>query len=361
MEKCPDIFYGSDFIDSAEINNTAEVLKSQSLFRYYGKNVLYKSDEFERRLCTYFNVEKSLVVSSGTAALKCALKAIGICNNDEVIVPAYGFIATAGAVSSVGATPVFADIEYSMNIDIEDIQKKITSKTKAIIVVHLFGKAANIEKITEWAHERGIYVIEDVAQAFGAEINGNKLGTIGDVGCLSFQQNKIITTGEGGAIISNNNEIIKRARMYHDQGGLRIGNTFPTWDSPECFLGENCRMGELTAAVGIEQIKKVDNILSILRERKRQIYNTLRKYNVSLSPVDGYECGSNTIIITNCMEQRDILMKHLIEKGVTVSKHYDATVYKCGLFGKVEGCNRAESLCRRIVGIPTPAAKSIVR
>ncbi len=358
MEKCPEIFYGSDFIDDAEKESAIEVLESQSLFRYYGKNILFKADEFETRICDYTGAKHSLVVSSGTASIKCALKAVGVNPGDEVIVPAYGFIATAGAVHSIGAKPVFADIDYSMNIDIEDIKKKISEKTKAIVVVHLYGKGARIDDIVNVAHEKGLYVIEDVAQAFGAELHGKKLGTIGDIGCLSFQQNKIITTGEGGAIITNNYFMFKRAKMYQDQGGLRIGNKFPTWNDSECFLGENLRMGELVAAIGIEQIKKIDRILTILRRRKSEIGEILRKYNVTLSPVEGLDCGSTTILIMESMEQRDVLLLHLKENGVTASKYYNATVYSCGLFGKVEPCKRAESLCHRIIGIPTPAAMS---
>lgn len=358
MEKCPEIFYGSDFIDDAEIEGVTNVLKSQSLFRYYGKNVLFKANEFEAHICDYAGTNYALAVSSGTAAIKCALKAVGVGTGDEVIVPAYGFIATAGAVNSIGAIPVFADIEYSMNVDVEDIKRKITAKTKAIVVVHLFGKSARIEDIVTVAHEKGVYVIEDVAQAFGAEIHEKKLGTFGDIGCLSFQQNKIITTGEGGAIITNDYNLYKRAKMYQDQGGLRIGNKFPTWDDPECFLGENLRMSEITAAIGIEQIKKIDRILLILRKRKAEIGEVLRKYNVTLSPVEGLDCGTTTILLTDSIEQRDVLFKHLKDNGITVSKHYNATVYSCGLFGKVESCNRAETLSHRVIGIPTPASMS---
>lgn len=352
-EKFKGVFYGSDFFQEEEEKAVVEVIRSQSLFRYYGKKLLYKADKFEEDLRKYFNKKYALVVSSGTAAIKCALKAINIQKGDEVIVPAYGFIATAGAVSNVGAVPIFADIDSTMNIDLTDIKRKITKNTKAIIVVHLFGASANIEEIVDYAYSKNIKVIEDVAQAFGGKFGEKKLGTFGDIGCYSFQANKIVCTGEGGAIVTDNENYYIKARMYHDQGGLRIGDAFPRWDDPRCFLGENLRMSELHAAIGIEQLKKLPMMLETLKRRKNILKERLHKYNLSYRKIlsEG-ECNTTLIFFVDDNLTRKQLKKEFEQNRISINTYYGSSVYECGIFGDSMNCTYSDKIAPKVFGLP---------
>lgn len=353
------VSYGSSFLGREEINVAAKVIESQSLFRYYGPELLFMANQFEEQLRTYFKQDYALVVSSGTAAIKCALRAIDIQPGDEVIVPSYGFIATAGAVSNVGAIPVFADINSTMTINLDDIKRKVTNKTKAIIVVHLFGSAGNIKEIVQFASEHHIKVIEDVAQAMGGEYKGKKLGTFGDVGCYSFQANKIVCTGEGGAIITNNELYYTRAKMYHDQGGLRIGCAFPTWNDSRCFLGENLRMSELHAAIGIEQMKKLPMMLELLQKRKDALKKVLAKYNLNYRKIlSEKECNTNLIFFIDDLAIKNKLKGKLEEKGILVSCYYNSSVYENKLFGDDHNCPYSDRIATKVFGLPIIMAYS---
>lgn len=209
----PEVFLGNDLIDELELSLVTDVLKKQSIFRYYGHEMLHRVDEFEDRLKSYFNVKNSLCVSSGTAALKVAINSLNLEVGDEIILPSFGYIATANAIIASNCIPIFAEIDESMNISSKNIEKLISDKTKAIIIIHISGQSCDMDKIMDISRFYNIPVIEDVAQAFGGEYKGRKLGTIGEIGCFSFQSNKILSTGEGGCIITNNKKLyIRRDR-----------------------------------------------------------------------------------------------------------------------------------------------------
>ncbi|OKP91074.1 hypothetical protein A3844_04325 [Paenibacillus helianthi] len=363
-KEIPGNFFGSYLIGEDEIEQVVQVLQSQSIFRYYGPNVLGKADQFEKDLNNFHDIPFSLGVSSGTAALKCALKALGIEAGDEVIIPAYGFIATAGAVISCNAVPVFCDVDESMNMNPAELEKCITSRTKAIIPVHIMGIAANMKMIMQIGKKYSIPIVEDSAQSFGGSYLGEKLGTIGDIGCFSFQANKILSTGEGGAIVTHDEKLYARAKVYHDQGGVRVGASFPHWDHEDAILGENFRMSELTAAIGIAQLKKIPDMLYKVKTLKKLLRENLRELelNYRMSWDDEGDCGIAECIFINDTKRRNKLIEDLRLFGINAYGYYNSAVYENRLFEKLSFpnneisyknglCSNAERLSRQTVWI----------
>jgi perosamine synthetase len=241
---CPDV-------TELEIEAVTAVLRTSSL------SLGPKVEEFEEALSRYVGSSDAVAVSSGTAALHLCVRALGISEGDEVLVPSYTFIAVANAVRYEGATPVFVDIDpETLNLDPTLLEDAITSRTRAIIVVHTFGVPADLSRFIEIAKRHNLYVIEDACEAIGAECDGRRVGGWGDIGVFGFYPNKQITTGEGGAVVSNDPKLIRRVRELRNQGRR---------DSDEWFqhseLGYNYRISDINCALGIEQLKRIDSIL----------------------------------------------------------------------------------------------------
>lgn len=264
----PPMYPGGMEIGPEEEAAVLEVLRSKRLFRYYGPNPgPSKVAELEAAFAAHMAARYAVAVTSGTAALICGLQGIGVGPGDEVIVPAYTWIASAAAVAAVGGIPVLAEVDETLTLDPADVARKITPYTKAIMPVHMRGAACRMDELIALAREHGLKVIEDVAQADGASYRGRRLGTLGDVGCFSLQFNKIITSGEGGMVITNDEAVWKRALMFHDVvGGLR--NNFP---ADEMLWGINFRMPELLAAVALVQLGRLEGLLAAMRARKRML------------------------------------------------------------------------------------------
>lgn len=356
-------FVGTYLIGEEEIKEVLEVLEAQSLFRYYGPNLLEKVTQFEEEIANFMGSKYSLAVNSGTSALKAALIAIGIKAGDEVIVPAYGFFATASAVVSCQATPVFVDINHSMNLDPDKLDLYVTEYTRAIIVVHIQGVSAQMDRIKQIANHHHLYLIEDVAQAFSGEFSSKKLGTIGDIGCFSFQANKILVTGEGGAIITDNENLYLKAKSFHDLGGVRKKNEFPCWDNEDASFGENFRMSELNAAVGIAQIKKIPLLLEKLKHLKRELRYLLIANGFKVRDVHDQEgdCSISECVFIEDEESRDFLIEWLNSKEVHAHGMYHHAIYEYNVFNKLKDINKnyksfscinAENLARRALWIP---------
>ncbi len=238
-------------IGMEEISALNEVIESGFLVQ--GKKV----EEFERSVANYVGTRYAVAVSSGTTALHLALVALGISSGDEVIVPDFTFPATANVVVHTGARPVLTDIDPdTFNIDTNHIEEKITEKTKAIIPVHLFGQPADMGPVLEIAQEHNLRIVEDAACALGAEYHGMMCGSMGSAGCFSFHPRKAITTGEGGMVTTDDEEIAERIRMWRNHGIKSLGGKYN-------FIvpGFNYRMTEMQAALGIAQMKKLDKIL----------------------------------------------------------------------------------------------------
>ncbi len=248
------------------MNLLEEVLDSGFLVQ--GKYVA----QFEQQVAAYLGVKHAIAVSSGTAALHLSLLALGIGPGDEVIVPAYTFPATANVVELVGAKPVLVDVDLdTYNLLADQIEESITPKTKAIIPVHLFGNPADMDTILEMAKKHNLWVIEDAAGALGSTYKGRKCGAIGHLGCFSFHPRKIITTGEGGMVVTGNDELANRIRSLRNHGMQMIVSHMDF-----ITAGFNYRMNELEAVLGIIQVREIQRIISE-RQRLAELYiNTLK-------------------------------------------------------------------------------------
>jgi 8-amino-3,8-dideoxy-alpha-D-manno-octulosonate transaminase len=231
---------------------------------------VYKVREFEAAAAKKFAVAHAQAVSSGTAALRIALAALGIGRGDDVIIPAFTFVATAEAVIQAGANLVVVDVDESLNIDPNAIEAAITPATRAIIPVHMLGAPADMEAIGRIAHKHGLKVIEDAAQAVGGSYRGRYLGTLGDAGCFSFDAGKVMITGEGGMVVTNDYGTFEKARAYHDHGH-EYSTTVGRGEEGAIGEGFNYRMTELQGAIGIVQLGKLDSIVNAQRQNKAKL------------------------------------------------------------------------------------------
>ncbi len=262
----PPMYPGGMAIGQEEEQAVLEVLRSKRLFRYYGPNKgPSRAEELEQAFAALMGTRHALAVTSGTAALISGLQGIGVGPGDEVIVPAYTWIASASAVLALGGIPVPAEVDESLTLDPEDAERKITPQTRAIMPVHMRGAPCRMDEIVAVARRHGLKVIEDAAQADGGSYKGRRLGSIGDVGCFSLQFNKIITAGEGGMVITSDEQIWLRAVMFHDVAGGQRNAVRPE----DRVWGINFRMPELLAAVALVQLRRLDGLLDAMRERKR--------------------------------------------------------------------------------------------
>jgi 8-amino-3,8-dideoxy-alpha-D-manno-octulosonate transaminase len=268
---------GAELIGQEEIKEVMDVLETGVLARYAffaERKGIWKVRQFEEEFARYCGAAHALGVTSGSAALKVALTALDVGPGDEVIVPAFTFLATYEAVLEVGAIPVMADIDETLNLDPAEIARKKTSRTKAVIPVHMCGSAARIDRIMESARAAGLLVLEDNAQGCGASFHGRKLGSIGDMGIFSFDHYKTITTGEGGMVLTNDTVLAQRAEWYHDHGHDHASPTDRALDG-RSILGFNYRMNELQGALGLAQLRKLDGLIAAQRRNKQIVKEAL--------------------------------------------------------------------------------------
>lgn len=263
---------GSYWIGEEEKKETLDVLESGYVFRYGAlddPDYKRKVYTYENELAAYTGVKHALATTSGSASLIVSLLALGIGPGDEVIVPAYTFVATFSSVIFTGATPILTEIDDSLNIDPVDIEKRITPRTKAIIPVHMLGNACDMDAIMTLAKKHKLFVLEDACQAVGGTYKGKALGSIGDMGAYSLNVFKMITAGDGGSVVTNNEDLYTRAFALHDQGhtpnraGVQVGE--------RSILGMNFRMNEMTGAVALAQLRKLDLLLATLRSKKKRL------------------------------------------------------------------------------------------
>lgn len=266
-------YKGAAAIGAEEKQAVMEVLEAQSLFRYYGPKPLFKVAAFEQAFKEYVGAQHCIAVSSGTAALRVGLAACGIGPGAEVIVPAVTFIASVGAIVASRARPVFAEVDSHMQLDPSDLERCLTRYTKAIMPVHLTGIAADMDPIMDFARRHGLAVIEDAAQSCGSLYKGQHVGTIGDVGCFSFQLEKNITSGEGGAMVTHDDERYRRAAIYSDQGGqfwtFHAGVRDNYGGQP--VIGENLRMAEIPGAILGAQVAKLPPLMERIERNTHSV------------------------------------------------------------------------------------------
>jgi len=313
--------------------------------------------EFERMIADYIGSKYCLTFNSGTSALHAVLLAYGIGPGDEVIVPSFTFIATANAPKFVGATPVFADIEKSsFGLDPADVETKITKRTKAIIPVHYGGFPCKIKELKKVADDHGIPLIEDAAEAFGASIGKKKVGTFGDSAILSFCQNKIITTGEGGAIVTSNKELYEKLKLLRSHGRPDTVDYFSTTQILDYItLGFNMRISSMTAALGIAQLQKIDHILS--QRRADAEYYQSRLTGISGISVPKETRGSYAVyqLFSVQVKKRDRMIKALEKEGI-MTKVYFSPVHKTHYYQNVLGYSDSlpvtEAISEEILSLP---------
>jgi 8-amino-3,8-dideoxy-alpha-D-manno-octulosonate transaminase len=269
---------GFEWFGEEESKEVRDILETGVLFRYGFdgvRNDHWKARTFEEELARYVGASHCHLCSSGTAALSTALAASGIGAGDEVILPPFTFVASFEALLMAGAVPVFAEIDDTLCLNPDDIDARLTSRTKAVMPVHMCGSMARIDEIKAICDQKGLVLIEDACQSVGATYQGKALGTFGKVGCFSFDPVKTITCGEGGALVTNDADCYEKAHAFADHGHDHIGDDRGAEDHP--FMGYNYRISELNAAVGLAQLRKLDAILTRQKEIKTTIKEALGK------------------------------------------------------------------------------------
>jgi dTDP-4-amino-4,6-dideoxygalactose transaminase len=271
-------FPGIHHFGDEEVAAATAVLRDRSPFRYYGVKLRGEVEQFEKEFAGHLGVPYALAVSSGTGALHTALSALGIGPGQEIIVPAYMWVAVVAAVVNLGAVPVLADIDETFGIDPEDLQRRITTRTRGIIAVHMSGAPINIAAIAQIARERGLFLLEDCAQANGASVGGRKVGTFSDMAVFSFQMNKNMTSGEGGGVVTRDLRLYRRAVAAHDLGYARDEQGRLIMDDPDLSSwGRGYRLDELRGAILRVQLKKMPRIVERMRSSKYRIRKALEK------------------------------------------------------------------------------------
>jgi len=260
-------------IGKEELEAVTRVIESKCLFKI--NTGLQEAMNAEKEMCEIFGVEHSIFLTSGYGALTSALVAMGIGPGDEVIVPAFTYIATAMAVVAAGAMPVIAEIDDTLTISPEDVEKKISKHTKAILPVHMLGSPCNMDAIMDIAERHGLYVLEDACQADGGRFKGKRLGSIGTAGALSFNFFKLISCGEGGALLTNDRDVFEKAFIYQDSSAIEFFGDQMKGIETKLFCGDEYRSNELAAAILRVQLRRMDGILDDLRKNRDYMYNAL--------------------------------------------------------------------------------------
>jgi perosamine synthetase len=322
------------FWDQDDIDTVSAALSSGMNWAV-GGNVA----EFERKIAEYIGTKYCLTFNSGTSALHAGMMAHGIGTDDEVIVPSFTFIATANAPKFVNAKPVFADIdEITLGLIPESVEEQITKKTKAIIPVHYGGCPCRIQELREIADDHNLILMEDAAEAFGASVDKKLVGSIGDSGMFSFCQNKVITTGEGGALVTDSRDVYEKAKLVRSHGRLETADYFSTHETMDYVtLGYNFRLSNISASLGLAQIKKVDSIIK-MRIGIAENYTKMLKQSVPkaipMKAPRGYKHVYQLYSIR--VPKRDKLMEYLTGHGI-MTKIYFAPVHLTHYYRKELG------------------------
>lgn len=304
----------------------AEMVKDtiqRGMFWAIGPNI----EKFEKMLSEYMGAKYAIVFNSGTSALHAILLAYGIGQRDEVIVPSFTFIATANAPLFVGAKPVFADIEETTyGLDPQDVTRKITPKTKAIIPIHYGGCPCLIRELGEIAKEHNLLLIEDAAESLGAAVDSKKVGTFGDCAILSFCSNKVITTGEGGAALTDSADIYEKLKLIRSHGRSETADYFTSTEYMDYVtLGYNFRMSDITAALGIAQLKKAGKIIEMRRRNAEMLsikLSQITQIETPSSPDGFFHVYQMYTIRVKEQGSRDSLSAFLSEKGIMTKVYF---------------------------------------
>lgn len=346
------ILLADPLYDENEFNSVIQVIKSGWLTQ--GKKV----SEFEESFAKYIGVKHAIAVFNGTAALHTALAALGVDSGDEVIVPSFSFIATANSLLYQGAKPVFADIDpVTLNLDPADVEKKMSYKTRGIIPVHYGGLPADMDSFVSLARKHNLFVLEDAAEAVGSIYRGKKVGAIGTVGIFSFHAQKVITTGEGGMITTNDDELAEKCRIIRNHGRDIKTKKFVR-------LGYNYRMTEIQAAIGIEQVNKIEQVIDKRRRNAVYLTKNLKDIKDLFTPYEPDYSRHTYMLYTVKIDaeiKRGSLQNFLRDRGIEskvyfnplhLEPFYRTTGYsKCSL-------PRTEEMGKKVLSLPVHAKLS---
>ena len=315
-----------------DVNSVATIIK-KGMYWATGPEII----EFENKISNYIGRKYSVTFNSGTSALHASLLSYKIERGNEIIVPSFSFISTANAPLFVGAKPIFADIEdQTFGLDPEDVKEKINNRTKAIIPVHYGGSPCLIRELKEIAEDYNLILIEDCAEAFGAKIKNMKVGTYGDSSMFSFCANKVISTGEGGAITTDSKKIYEKLKLLRSHGRDENSNYFSSTEQMAYIsLGFNYRLSNITASLGISQINKVDEIIEMRRKRAAYITSKMHEIKEVITPIslDEYFNVYQLYSIRVNAKLRDKLSKYLAEAGI-MTKVYFSPIHKTRFYLK---------------------------
>ncbi len=344
------------FTDEDDIKAISKVIK-----RGYDWTLGNEISMFENLLRNYIGMKYCLLFNSGTSALHASLLAADIKPNDRIIVPSFTFIATTNSVLMANGTPTFADIEEeTYGLDPKDVEKRITKTTKAVIPIHYAGLPCKIDEIQKISKKKKILLIEDAAESLGSTINNKMTGSYGDLSILSFAPNKILTTGEGGAILTNSSKLFNKLKLIRSHGRIETHNYFSSHTKPEYVeLGFNWRMSSITAALGISQFHKLKRIISLRRTNANYLSTRLKKFEqikIPLEPHSYKHVYQLYSIELSTKRIRDELFKFLTKKRI-MSKVYFYPVHKSKFYQKFRYSKEThlpvtEKLSEKILSLP---------
>ena len=345
------------YYDDEDINAITKVIKRGS-FWTEGPEV----DEFEKVVAGYIGMKYGVSFNSGTSALHALLLAYKLKEGDEIIVPSFTFIATANAALFVKARPIFADIEEeTYGLCPSAVQERITSKTKVLMPIHYGGLPCQIKALREIAEDHGLIMIEDAAESLGASINGKKVGSFSDAAMFSFCGNKIITTGEGGIIVTDSRQIYEKLKLIRSHGRVELEPYFTSIRSSDYVgLGYNWRISSITAALGISQMAKLDKVIEMRRKSADYLTNKLLQVSgitvTRVPPGYFHVYQMYTIRVNGGKTARDALKENLSKRGIMTKIYFDPVHLTCfyrNLFKHQEGeLPVTEKLCKEVLTLP---------
>ena len=327
---------GFELIDNAEFKAVNSIFKNGGVLFAHGFEKIRKNfhvREFEKKVSIYFKSKHALAVTSGTAAIKIALKALNVKPGDEVITQAFNFIATIEAIIDVGAKPVLVNVDKTLNMSVEDLKKKITKKTKVVLPVHMLGYPCDMKKIKKICKKNKIKILEDNCESIGGKYEENLLGNIGDIGVLSLDFGKTITTGEGGIILTNNRKYYDYCNQYHDHGHKNVKNLSRGNDKVS-IPGFNYRMTELQGAIGKVQLKKLNSLLEDNKRKYTIIQKNIQNFEHRWMTKNGKSNFDNFIFYIKTNYEKKQVLRILKKYKIGTKNLPDAIKWHCAFYWK---------------------------
>ena len=327
---------GFELINNEELKAINSIFKNGGVLFAHGFEKIRKNfhvREFEKKTSNYFKSKHSLAVSSGTAAIKIALKALSVKPGDEVITQAFNFVATIEAILDVGAKPILVNVDKSLNMSIDELRKKITKKTKVVLPVHMLGYPCNMQQIKKICSKKNIKILEDNCESIGGKYKKKFLGNIGDIGVLSLDFGKTITTGEGGLILTNSNKYYSYCKQYHDHGHRNV-KKLSRGNDRVSMPGFNYRMTELQGAIGKVQLKKLNYLIKDNKTKFEIIKSNIVNFDHREMTKYGVSNFDNFIFYVKDNNKKQRILKILKKYKINTKNLPDAIKWHCAFYWK---------------------------